>query len=72
MNIKNIKRYIGRTQFPIWTKQRIGLAHSYNNVKEALVQLMRMDKAAQRYAEYKSSKFYEKEIQQIEDILERI
>lgn len=69
MNIKNIKRYVKRTNLSVWTKYELFNARSYDEVKNVLKGEIMIEKLLLRNPSCGQRKICEKRIQQAENIL---
>ena len=72
MNIKNIKRYAKKMNFPVWTKCELVNARSYDNVKNVLRGEIMIEKLLLRNPSCGQRKICEERIQLAKNILRLI
>ena len=69
MNIKNIRRYVRKTSLPIWIKNELVNARSYEDVKNVLMVEIWLGKTGLRKSTYEQRKIREERIQLAKKIL---
>ena len=69
MNIKNIIGYARKTSLSVWAKNELASAHSYNDVKNILIEEIEEEGIILRNIPYEQRKIYEKRIKQAKNIL---
>lgn len=69
MNIKNIKEYARKTSLSVWAKNELASTHSYNGVKNILIEEIEEEGIILRNIPCEQRKIYKERIQQAKNIL---
>lgn len=59
MNIKNIKEYAKKTSLSVWAKNELASTHSYNDVKNILIEEIEEEGIILRKSPCEQHKIYE-------------